>query len=176
MKADTPIVLAAATYANRDGAVADFHAVMDAKGEGEYDHIAVAVMTKDADGHVQVERHDSTAKHLAWGGALVSAGLLVTAPVSAPVIIAAGGVTTVGTAAGVGGLAGHFWHNIPKEKTREMGDLLESGDSGLLIVAVNKKGSDIGPLLANATETVIDDTTKADLEGVYDDAIAAATA
>jgi hypothetical protein len=57
-----------------------------------------------------------------------------------------------------------------------MGDLLEMGESALLIVAVNKQGSDIEPLLRNATKTVIDDTTKADLESVYDEAIVQATA
>ena len=55
-----------ATYANRDAAVNDFHVVMGAKTEGEFDHIAVAVLTKDADGHLQTERHDSTAKHFGW--------------------------------------------------------------------------------------------------------------
>ena len=40
---------------------------MSAKRDGEFDHIAAAVLTKDASGGLQVERHDSTAKHLAWG-------------------------------------------------------------------------------------------------------------
>jgi hypothetical protein len=187
MKADTPIVLAVATYSTRQAALDDYELVMSAKTVGEFDHIAVAVLTKDADGHLEVQRHDSTAKHLAWGGALTGAALLVAAPVAAPVIIAggtgigasagvAGGASWVGAAAGAGGLAGHFWHNIPKEKVREMGDLLEEGESGLIIVAVNKKGSDIEPLLPNAVKTVIDDSTKADLEGIYDDAVAKATA
>ena len=48
---------------------------------------------------------------------------------------------------------------------------LEAGDSGLVIVAVNPKGSDLTPLLAGAQKFVIDATTKGDLEGAYDDAI-----
>ena len=63
--------------------------------------------------------------------------------------------------AGAGGLAGHFWRNIPKEKVREMGDLLDSGESGLIVVAVNKQATDVTPLLGRATKTIIDGTTKA---------------
>ena len=187
MKADTPVTLAVATYATRQGAVDDYYAVMSAKTDGEFDHIAASVLTKDAYGQLEVERHDSTAKHLAWGGALTGAALIIAAPVAAPVIVAGGtgiaasaglggGASVVGAAAGAGGLAGHFWRNIPKEKVREMGDLLELGESGLLIVAVNKKGSDITPLLPNATKVIVDDTTKGDLEGIYDEAVKKATA
>jgi hypothetical protein len=70
MEASTPITLAVAVYGDRDSCVADYHGVREAKTEGEYDHVAVAVITKRPDGSLEVERHDSTAKHLAWGGAL----------------------------------------------------------------------------------------------------------
>ena len=187
MNPDTPTTLAVATYATRQGALDDYHAVMSAKSDGEFDHIAAAVLTKDPNGQLEVDRHDSTAKHLAWGAALTAGALLLAAPVAGAVIVAGGtgigasaglggGVSTVGAAAGAGGLAGHFWRNIPKAKVREMGDLLELGESGLLIVAVNKKGSDIIPLLPNATKVIVDDTTKGDLESIYDEAVKRATA
>lgn len=187
MKADTPVTLAVATYATQRGALDDYQAVMSAKTDGEFDHIAASVLTKDATGQLEVERHDSTAKHLAWGGALTAGALIVAAPVAGAAIVAGGtgvgasaglggGVSVVGAGAGAGGLAGHFWRNIPKEKLREMGDLLELGESGLVIVAVNKKGSDIGPLLPNAAKVIVDDTTKGDLESIYDEAVQKATA
>ena len=183
MKADTPLVLAVATYATREGAVDDFHAVKDAKRHGEFDHLAVAVLTKDADGSLQMERHDSSAKHAAWGGALIAAGLLVVAPVAAPIAIGAtatgigasagvGGGASVAGLAGAGGIAGHLHRNIPKDKAREMGELLELGESGLIVVAVNKAATDITPLLSHAERVIVDDTTKADLDALYDDAIA----
>ena len=76
MKADTPIVLAAARYGNREDAVFDFKTVWGAKTLGEFDHTAVAVLTKEEDGNLRVERHDTTAKHMAW----VGAALVVIAP------------------------------------------------------------------------------------------------
>ncbi len=100
MNKDTPITLAVATYSDRATAVNDFHAVMAAKSEGAFDHVAVGVPTKGVDGKVEVERHDGTAKHLAWGGALVGGALCVVAPPLAPLAIGAGG------GASAAGLAG----------------------------------------------------------------------
>ena len=52
---------------------------------GEFDHTAVAVLTKDANGKLQMERHDSTAKHLAWAGAARRFWCLVSASRPVPV-------------------------------------------------------------------------------------------
>jgi hypothetical protein len=162
MKGDTPITLAAARYSDRDTAVIDFHAVWEARGDGEFDHTAIAVLTKDDTGKLQVERHDSTAKHLAW----VGAALTVVAPVAGAGALAAG--------AGTGALVGHFHHNIPKKDVEAVGELLESGQSGLIVVAVNKLGTDIAPLLANADKTVVANTTWGDLDAEIEAEIAKA--
>jgi hypothetical protein len=161
MNADTPITLAAASYVNRDLAVECFKAVWDAHHHGDFDHTAVAVLTKDADGKLQVERHDTTAKHLAW----VGAALVVVAPVAAVGVV--GG-------AGAGALVGHFRHNIPKEDVEAIGELLESGQSGLIVVAVNKFGTDIEPLLSGAEKTVVVQTTWGDLDAELENEIAKA--
>src|SRR4249920_2079398 len=171
MNKETPITLAVATYGDRGTAVNDFDRVMDAKKGGSFDHVAVGVMTKGADGKVEIERHDSTAKHLAWGGALIGGALFVVAPPLAPAALGLGGGASAAGLAGAGGIAGHFWHTIPKDTLREMSDTLEAGDSGLVVVAVNPRGSDLEGLLSGAQKVVIDATTKGDLEGAYDDAV-----
>jgi uncharacterized membrane protein len=157
MDADTPITLAAARYSNRDAAVEGFKMVLDAHKGGEFDHTAVAVLTKDDAGKLQVERHDTTAKHLGW----VGAALAVVAP----------GVGVV-AGAGAGALVGHFHHNIPKKDVEAIGELLESGQSGLIVVAVNKVGTDIEPLLAGAQKTKVVQTTWGDLDAEIDNEIA----
>ena len=169
MDGNTPITLAAGKYSNRDAAVEDFKAVWDARGDGEFDHTAVAVLTKDSSGKLQVERQDSTAKHLAWGGALAGAAVAVVAPVAGASMLA-----TAGVASGAGALVGHFHHNIPKKDVEAIGDLLESGQSGLVVVAVNKQGTDIEPLLKNAEKTVVTNTTWGDLDAEIEKEIAAA--
>ena len=164
MKAETPIVLAAAKYVTREDAVADFKTVKDAKTLGEFDHTAVAVLTKDENGDLQVERHDTTAKHMAWLGA----ALVVVAPPA--------GVAALAGGAGAGALVGHFWHNIPKDKIREAADLLDSGESGLIVVAVNRHGNDIEPLLSRAEKKIIINTVAGDLDAQMDKELAKAKA
>lgn len=156
MRPDTPITLAVAKYGSRDAAVTDFKTVLGAKHEGEFDHMSVAVLTKDADGKLEVERHDTTAKHLAW----VGAALVVVAP---PV-----GVAAIAGGAGVGALVGHFWHNIPKDKINEAAALLETGESGLVVVAVNRKSTDMKPLLSHAEQSTVVETEAGDLDSQLD--------
>ena len=168
MDPNTPIVLAGAKFASRDDAEAAFKTVWGAKHEGEFDHMAVAFLTKDAQGQLQVERHDSTAKHFAWGGALLGAALCVVAP---PV-----GVAVIAGTAGAGAVVGHFWHTVPKEKVREISDLLESGESGLLVVAVNRKAVDIKPLLNGAEKVTVVETTAGDIDAQFEKAVAEAKA
>jgi hypothetical protein len=170
MDPSTPITLAAAKYSNREAAVEDFHTVWDARHNDEFDHTALAVLTKDEAGTLQVERHDSTAKHLAWGGALLGAALVVVAPPAGASLLA-----TSGGLGGAGAIAGHLHHNIPKRYVEEAGDLLESGESGLIVVAVNSKGSDIEPLLAHADKVTVADTTWGGLDDTIERELARAS-
>ena len=172
MDPNTPMVLAAASYASRDDAVEAFKIVWGARHQGEVDHMDVAVLTKDAAGELQVERHDSTAKHFAWGGALIGAALVIVAPPVGIAAIAAGG----GALAGAGGIVGHFWNNISKEEVGEISELLQAGESGLLIVAVNHKGTDIAPLLENAEKKKVVETKAGDLDAAFADGLKKAQA
>jgi uncharacterized membrane protein len=167
MDPNTPLVLAGAKYANRETAMQDFHSVWDARRDGEFDHMTVAVLTKDESGELQVDRHNSTTRKGAWGGAMLGAALVLVAPAAGLAAVAVGG----GAAAGAGGIVGYFWHTIPKDKVREVGDLLDSGESGLLIVAVNQLGTDIKPLLTNAERSVVIDTKAGDLDTAFSDAV-----
>ena len=167
MKSDTPVTLAAARYSSRDGALTGFDLVLAAHHDGTLDHTAIAVLTKDADGNLQVERHDTTAKHLAWGGAILGAAMVVVNPA-----IGAGMVAAAGAGAGAGALVGHFHHNIPKKDVEAIADLLDSGESGLIVVAVNKLGADLEPLLLNAEKCVVVNTTWGDLDEAIEKEIA----
>jgi hypothetical protein len=48
MDPNTPMVFAAAKYANRPEAVAAFETVWGARHRGEFDHTSIAVLAKDA--------------------------------------------------------------------------------------------------------------------------------
>ena len=102
------------------------------------------------------------------GGGILGAALTV---VAAPLGIVFLGPLMANTAvyAGAGGLVGHFWHNIPKDEVRKMSDLLETGEYGLVAVAVNPKGTDVGALLTNAVSTMVVDNVE-DTDGELDKA------
>ena len=99
---------------------------------------------------------------------MAGAALVVVAP---PV-----GAVAAAEGAGAGAIAGHFWNNSPKAKLEEAADLLQAGESGLVIVAVNRQGTDITPLLSNAEETAVFETVAGDLQAVIDEELAQAKA
>jgi len=171
---DKPTTIAVATYTNEANAELDYHAVRSAKSDGALDHLAISMVRKGADGKLEIDRHDSTAKHLAWGGGILGAALTV---VAAPLGIVFLGPLVANSAiyAGAGGLVGHFWHNIPKDEVRKMSDLLETGEFGLVIVALNPQNSDVASLLTNAVDTVVVDNV-VDTEGALDMAFETAEA
>jgi uncharacterized membrane protein len=83
---DNPVFIYAATYADAVGAEADYDALLElhaAKLVGTYD---VALVTKDADGKVHVEKHEKPTQHGAWGGIAVGAAVGVLA---APAVVPA---------------------------------------------------------------------------------------
>ncbi|HMS46216.1 MAG: hypothetical protein WAX12_15640 [Candidatus Microthrix subdominans] len=171
---DKPVTVAVATYASKALAEQDFDTIHGVKHAGQIDHLAVAVVQKEADGTLSIDRHNTSAKHAAWGTGVLGGALTV---ISAPLgIVFLGPVVATGAVwAGVGGLAGHFWKNIPKDEVRKMGDLLERGAAGLVIVAVNPQGIDVEGLLTNA-ESVVASTGVGDTEGALDQAFEAAEA
>ena len=61
-------------------------------------------------------------------------------------------------------IADHVWHDIPREQLRQMSDLLEAGQSALVVVAVEHDSGAIGALLTQASVKVVTDSIWADLE------------
>ncbi len=160
--ASKPMTVAVATYATADAAEQDYHALKGIKRQGEIDHLAVAVVAKDDDGKLHIDRHNTSAKHAAWGTGVLGGVLTV---ISAPLgVVFLGPLVAEGAVwAGAGGLVGHFWNNIPKDVVRRMNDVLEDGEHGLVVVAVNPKNADVEALLANAeTKVVTDNITDSD--------------
>ena len=83
------------------------------------------------------------------------------------VAVAAG----AGAGAGIGAWIGHFWNTIPKDEIHEIGDLLESGESAIIVVTVNPKQTDIVPLLEHPEKFKVIQTEAGDLDAVSDKAI-----
>jgi len=176
--ADKPMVVLVATYPDVESAGADYKAVLALHKEGDLGHMSAAVVSKDADGKLKIHRHDTTSKHLAWAGAAAGALLAVLVPPLGLAFMTGGflaGVVAEGAiGAGIGGLVGHFWKQIPKDDIRAMGDLLESGQAGLVVVAVDKKEAEVEAIVAKADKKIVKKIENGDVEGAYNEAMKAA--
>jgi hypothetical protein len=147
MDVNAPIALTGAGYRDRDEAVDDFTTVWSTRHDGDFHHTAVAVLTRDPAGKLHVERHNSTAKHLEWGGALLGSALVVLAP-----------------AAGVELMIGHFRQHTDPEELARIGALLHVGGAALVVVVINRRADDVTPWLTRAQERGSVDLLWGDLE------------
>ena len=158
MDVKAPIALIGAGYRSRDGAVDDFTSVWAARHDGDFHHTSVAVLTKDGDGRLQVERHNSTAKHLEWGGALLGAALVVLAPATGIEFLARVGWS------GAGAMVGHFRFHADPEDLAAITTVLEVGTYALVVVVVNRRGQAMTSLLSHAAGRASVDMPWSDLE------------
>ncbi len=143
---DRPVFIYAATYAEAAGAEADYETLLDlhaAKLVGTYD---VALVSKDAEGKVHVEKHEKPTQHGAWGGLAVGAAVGVLA---APAIIPAALVGGV-----IGGLGGHFKKGISSADAKELGDLIEAGEATLLVIGESRLEEQLDKILTRAEKTL----------------------
>jgi uncharacterized membrane protein len=142
---DRPVFIYAATYADSADALADYNTLLDlhaAKLVGTYD---VAVVTKDADGKVHVEKHEKPTQHGAWGGIAVGAAVGVLA---APAILPAAAVGGI-----VGGLGGHFRKGISRDDAKELGDMIEAGQATLLVIGESRVEEQLDKALTRAEKS-----------------------
>src|SRR5437763_61906 len=127
MNTNAPIPLLAAGYGSPQEAAEDFSAVWGTRNEGGFHHTALAVVTKDRWGSLQLGRHASTAKHLTWGGALLGGGLFVLAePVGVQLL------ATVGLS-GAGAIIYHLRRNTDPRALAAAGNLLQQAPAGLVV-------------------------------------------
>jgi len=126
MADDETTFIFVATYDNEDDAQADYDVVKElyaAKAIGNFD---AAVVRKDADGKVHINKDETATRKGAWGGAAVGAVVGVLFP---PSILA-----TAGVGALAGGLGGHFLKGLSRKEVKELGDFLDDGQVALLVV------------------------------------------
>jgi uncharacterized membrane protein len=141
MAMDTFIVLAA-SYDTLGAAEADYHAVRDFYlTSGLLDTYDAAVITRDDGGKVRiVVKHEQPTRQGAWRGlgiGLVGGALVALFPA---VGIGAGLLLGGAGGAGLGTLAGHVTAGLRRADLKDLGELLDEGHSGLLVVAASDLG------------------------------------
>ena len=132
---DTLFVLAAA-YRNVEDAVIDYEAVKEVYAAVKTSHdFDAAVIAKDPGGDVRiVKKHEQPTRHgaavgLGWG---LAAGVVAALfpPVGILGALAVGG----GAGAAIGAVAGHAAGGMKRDDLKELGETLDSGTAGLIVV------------------------------------------
>ena len=143
---DRPVFIYAATYATRDDALADYDVLLDAHSAdlvGTYD---VAIIDKDDEGKVHVEKHEKPTQHGAWTGMAVGAVVGILFP---PSIIGAAAVGGLG-----GGVIGHLARGMSRGDMKDLGELLDEGEAALIVVGESRVEEQLDKALTRAQKSV----------------------
>jgi uncharacterized membrane protein len=175
MPIDTLMVYAG-VYEDLADAEADYELVKELHVEaGLIDAYDAAVVERRDDGKVKiVKKHETPTRvgGVLGGGIGLATGVVV---VLFP-FAAVGGGLLLGTTAGgaiLGAVAGHAAAGMSRGDLKELGEHLDAGQAGLVVVAVSDMGAKVERAMKRA-EKVQEKEIKADNEAIEKDAAAAA--
>ncbi len=146
------VFIYAATYADQADALADYDALLDLHETRRVLAYDVAVITKDADGKVHVRKHEQSTQRGVWGGILVGALVGVLFPPAAVGAATVAGAAAIGGI--VGGLGGHLSEGMSRTDAKELGDLLDAGQAGLIVIGDSRASEDLDGALTRAQRSV----------------------
>src|SRR4051812_42135475 len=162
------------TYASVDDAVADYDAVKELHVSlGLIDAYDAAVIARHDDGKVKiVKKHETPTRvgGVLGGGVGLATGLVVALFPFAGIAAAA----LIGTAGGalVGSLAGHAAAGMSRHDLKELGESLDDGQAGLIVVGVSDVSARVEQAMKRARK-VQEKQMKADTEAIESDASSA---
>jgi uncharacterized membrane protein len=119
-----------ATYRDEISAREDYQVVKGLHDGGLVGSYDAAVVTKDAKGRVHENKDETATRHGAWWGAAAGAAVGVLFP---PAILGA-----AATGAVVGGVSGHLAKGMSRSRAKELGDFIDPGQAGLIVVGESK--------------------------------------
>src|SRR5271166_4745125 len=119
-----------ATYPDKEMARDDYRVVKEAHAAGLVGSYDAAIITKDASGKIHENKDESATRHGAWWGVAAGAAVGVLFPPSLLGAAAVGGV--------IGGVSGHLAKGMSRSDAKELGDLIDPGQAGLVVVGESK--------------------------------------
>jgi uncharacterized membrane protein len=119
-----------ATYPDEATAREDYQVVKNAHTAGLVGSYDAAVVTKDENGNVHENKDETATRHGAWWGVAAGAALGIIFPPSVLGAAAVGGA--------VGGVSGHLAKGMSRSEAKQLGDFIDPGQAGLVIVGESK--------------------------------------
>jgi len=159
-------------YANVENALADYDAIHDLHMKaGLIDAYDAAVVERKADGKVKiVKKHETPTRvgGVLGGGVGLATGLVIALfPAAA---IGGGLLLATGTGGAVlGAVAGHAAAGMSRSDLKELGEGLDSGEAGLVVVAIADMESKVEAAMKRA-EKIQAKQVKADEKAIEADA------
>ena len=171
MAMDTFIAYAG-VYADVDSAKADYDAVHDLHvKDGLIDAYDAAVIERKDNGKVKiVKKHETPTRVGGVGGAAVglATGLVIAlfpaAAIGGGLLLGTGGV-----GAALGAVAGHAAAGMSRKDLKELGEQLDAGQAGLVVVGASDMGAKVEAAMTRA-EKVQQKELKADTDEIAKDA------
>jgi len=136
----------AARYDNEDEARGDLDEFQEIASVGLVGKFDTAILTKTAEGKVKIEKHGTQAKSGGWKGAVAGGivGLLF------PPSILAGALA----GAAAGSVAGKLWGGMSRNDLNALGEVLDDGETGLVIVGESTVDEFVEKALKRATKRI----------------------
>ena len=152
MAADTFLVFAG-VYGSTDDALADYEAIKDLHTDvGLIDAYDAAVIERRDDGKVKiVKKHETPTRvgGVLGGGVGLATGLVL---VLFPAAAIGGGLlaATTGGGAFLGAIAGHAAAGMSRKDLKELGEELDAGQAGLVVIAVSDMEAKVESAMTHA--------------------------
>ncbi len=119
----------AAAYESLDDAKEDFQGIKELHREKWIGKYEAALFTKNEDGSVKIHDQDATGRARGLKlGAVIGAAVGIIFPVTLLVGALAGG--------GIGLLGGHLTKGLSRGDIKDLGELLDDGEAGIVLVGV----------------------------------------
>ncbi|MDV6277443.1 DUF1269 domain-containing protein [Rhodococcus erythropolis] len=138
-----------ARYPNEDAARSDYEVVKDLHEGGLIGSYDAAVVTKDANGKVHANKDETATRRGAWGGVAAGAVLGLIFPPAVLATAALGGV--------VGGVSGHLAKGMSRSDVKELGNFIDPGQAGLVVVGEGKVKEAIRKAVTRAEKETAED-------------------
>ena len=148
----------AAVYDNEAAAELDYEAVKALYYDWRLiDNFDAAIVAKHEDGKVKiVKKHEQPTRKGGWKGA--GWGLAAGAVVALFPAAAIGGgllATTTAGGAAIGAIAGHVSKGMNRGDLKDLGERLDAGEYGLVVVAAADVASKVREAIANAQDIIL---------------------
>jgi uncharacterized membrane protein len=138
-----------ATYPDQTAARDDYRVVKELHAGGLVGSYDAAVITKDANGKIHENKDETATRHGAWWGIAAGAAVGLIFPPSVLGTAAVGGV--------IGGVSGHLSRGMSRSRAKELGDFIDPGGAGLIVVGEGRVENAIQDAVTRAEKETAED-------------------